>query len=112
VSILPLSSLGCQWEIPSKRNVANFPHQCIVGNYPQKGAAMTKLAIRKQQDFSMLIRAMRQRQGLSQAELAEQLGFSRDYLVELESGRSNLFITRLLRVLHEFDVSLSAEYSS
>lgn len=47
---------------------------------------------------------------MSQAELAERLAFSRDYMVDLESGKVNLWATRLFRVLHELDITVTLEY--
>lgn len=71
---------------------------------------MPDLHARKQQDVAAVIRAARARSGLSQAELAERLAFSRDYLVDLESGRSNLYMSRLLRVLHELGITVTLSY--
>jgi HTH-type transcriptional regulator/antitoxin HipB len=71
---------------------------------------MTKLRVRKQQDIAAVIRAAREDAGLSQAELAEQLVFSRDYMIDLESGKTNLFVSRLLRTLHKLGVTMTLEF--
>ena len=71
---------------------------------------MQRLTVRKQQDVAAVIRAARENAGLSQAELAEKLGFSRDYMVDIESGKSNLFTARLLRVLHELGIAMTLSY--
>jgi len=71
---------------------------------------MPTLAVRKQQDVAAVIRAAREDAGLSQAEVASRLVFSRDYMVDLESGKPNLFASRLLRVLHELGITMTLEY--
>ena len=45
--------------------------------------------------------------GMSQAELAEQLAFSRDYMIDLESGKPTVHLARLFRVLHELGISVT-----
>lgn len=71
---------------------------------------MPKLAARKLKDVAAVIRAAREDRGLSQGELAERLAFSRDYMVDLEAGRPNLYATRLFRVLHELGITVTLEY--
>jgi len=71
---------------------------------------MPKLTVRKQQDVAAVIRAAREEAGLSQADLAHKLAFSRDYMVDMESGKPNLFAARLLRVLHELRITATLEY--
>jgi HTH-type transcriptional regulator / antitoxin HipB len=65
---------------------------------------------RKQQDVSAVIRAAREDAGLSQTELAERLAFSRDYMVDLESGKGNVYTSRLFRVLHELGITVTLTY--
>ena len=71
---------------------------------------MPGLVIRKQQDIAAIVRAAREDAGLSQADLAAKLAFSRDYMIDIESGKPNVFVTRMLRVLHELGVSMTLEY--
>lgn len=71
---------------------------------------MPALTARKLKDVATVIKAAREDKGLSQAELAERLAFSRDYMVDLESGRPNVYTTRLFRVLHELGITLTLEY--
>ena len=71
---------------------------------------MPTLAARKLKDVAAVIRAAREDRGLSQSELAERLAFSRDYMVDLESGKPNVYATRLFRVLHELGITLTLEY--
>jgi transcriptional regulator with XRE-family HTH domain len=70
----------------------------------------TSIRARKLADVAAVIKAAREERGLTQAELAEKLVFSRDYMVGLESGRGNLYITRLFRVLHEVGISVTLTY--
>ena len=71
---------------------------------------MPSLSARKPSDLAAVIRAARDEAGISQAELADRLVFSRDYMVDLESGKSNLYATRLFRVLHELGITVTLEY--
>jgi HTH-type transcriptional regulator/antitoxin HipB len=47
---------------------------------------------------------------LSQSDLAERLAFSRDYMVDLESGKGSLYTSRLFRVLHELGITVTLTY--
>lgn len=71
---------------------------------------MPLLSARKPKDLAAVIRAAREDAGISQATLAEQLAFSRDYMVDLESGKPNLYVSRLFRVLHELGITMTLEY--
>lgn len=71
---------------------------------------MPALTARKLKDVAAVIKAAREDKGLSQGELAERLAFSRDYMVDLESGRPNVYTTRLFRVLHGLGITLTLEY--
>lgn len=71
---------------------------------------MPTLTARKLKDVAAVIRAAREDKGMSQSELAERLAFSRDYMVDLESGKPNVYATRLFRVLHELGITLTLEY--
>lgn len=71
---------------------------------------MPTLTTRKLQDVAAVIRAAREDAGLAQVELAERLAFSRDYMVELESGKGNIYTTRLFRALHELGITMTLTY--
>lgn len=73
---------------------------------------MTAIPARKPSDLAAVIRAAREDTGLSQAELAERLAFPRDYMVDLESGRPNLYAKRLFRVFHELDITVTLTFGS
>ncbi|MDR1807336.1 MAG: helix-turn-helix domain-containing protein [Propionibacteriaceae bacterium] len=70
----------------------------------------TSVQARKLADVAAVIRAAREDLGLTQAELAEKLVFSRDYMVGLESGQANLYTTRLFRVFHELGIRVTLTY--
>jgi HTH-type transcriptional regulator/antitoxin HipB len=55
------------------------------------------------------IRHYRRAAGLSQAELAEQVGVHRSYLSDLERGQSSEQVKRLLRILKQLGVRLTLD---
>jgi HTH-type transcriptional regulator / antitoxin HipB len=67
---------------------------------------MPRYEIERPRDLGSLIAMTREERGISQEELAEQLGFSRSYLSELESGRSTLQLARIFRALHALDATV------
>ena len=71
---------------------------------------MPVLKARKLNDISAAIKAAREDAGLRQDELAERLAFSRDYMIDLESGKGNVYTTRLFRVLHELGITITLTY--
>ncbi|KQR15890.1 helix-turn-helix domain-containing protein [Cellulomonas sp. Leaf334] len=60
-------------------------------------------------DLGDFLRDRRQQRGLTQAELADELGISRRYVVEIEQGKPSLYTDRLFAVLRELDIVLKAE---
>jgi transcriptional regulator with XRE-family HTH domain len=71
---------------------------------------MAVLKARKLKDIAAVIKAAREDAGLRQDELAERLAFSRDYMIDLESGKGNVYTTRLFRVLHELGITITLTY--
>lgn len=71
---------------------------------------MSTLKVRKQQDIAVAIRAARASSGRTQADLAEHLAIPVDYLGDLEAGRGTIYISRLLRTLHELGITVTLEY--
>ncbi|HEY5266514.1 MAG TPA: helix-turn-helix domain-containing protein [Acidimicrobiales bacterium] len=71
---------------------------------------MPILKTRKLNDIAAVIKAAREDAGLRQDELAERLAFSRDYMIDLESGKGNVYTTRLFRVLHELGITMTLTY--
>ena len=66
----------------------------------------TRAAVRSQVALGRELARLRFDRGLTQDELAEALGISRRYVYELESGRPNLFATRLFELLREVGAHL------
>jgi HTH-type transcriptional regulator/antitoxin HipB len=60
---------------------------------------MTVWRIYSAADFGLAIADMRRRQGLTQAQLAEQSGLTRDYLAHLETGRRSRSLEHIMRTL-------------
>jgi HTH-type transcriptional regulator/antitoxin HipB len=71
---------------------------------------MPMLTARKLADVAAVIKAAREDAGLSQSDLAERLAFSRDYMLDLESGKGSLYMSRLFRVLHELGIKVTLTY--
>ena len=71
---------------------------------------MPILKARKLNDIASVIKAAREDAGLRQDELAERLAFSRDYMIDLESGKGNVYTSRLFRVLHELGITMTLTY--
>jgi len=60
---------------------------------------VTRWTIHSGADFGLAIADMRRRQGLTQAQLAEQSGLTRDYLAHLETGRTSRSLDHIMRTL-------------
>jgi len=67
---------------------------------------MAKVRVRKGSDFSAVLVAARHQRGWTQADLAERIGVSRDYVGDIESGRLGKQVTRLLQSLGELGVEV------
>jgi HTH-type transcriptional regulator/antitoxin HipB len=50
-------------------------------------------------DLGLFLRDLRTQRGLTQAQLADELGVTRQYVVELEGGKPNLYSDRLFQTL-------------
>lgn len=66
--------------------------------------------VRKPRDIGDAIRAVREARGISQEDLAHANAYDRFYLNGLESGRSTLYVTRLLRTLKSLGITLSVTF--
>ena len=81
--------------------------------YPDtKDAIMPTVQVRKFRDIGPVIKAVRESRAMRQEDLAEQLAFSRDYLIDLEKGKGSLYITRLFRTLNELGITVTLTYPS
>ncbi|NLJ61801.1 MAG: helix-turn-helix transcriptional regulator, partial [Alcaligenaceae bacterium] len=61
------------------------------------------------EDFALLIRNRRRALGLSQAQLAEKVGASRQWLIDIEKGKPRAELGMVLQVLAELDVQLQVK---
>ena len=73
---------------------------------------MPTMQVRKFRDIGPVIKAVRESRAIRQEDLAEQLAFSRDYLIDLEKGKGSLYITRLFRALNELGITVTLTYQS
>jgi HTH-type transcriptional regulator/antitoxin HipB len=64
------------------------------------------VSIRTAADLGAVIRDHRRRQGLDQMALAKRVGVSRQWIVEVEKGKTRAGIGLLLRTLEALGVSL------
>ncbi|WP_402465301.1 helix-turn-helix transcriptional regulator [Isoptericola aurantiacus] len=60
-------------------------------------------------DLGRYVRQARKHHGLSQAALADELGLTRQYVSEVESGVGNLYITRLFEMFDELGIEVRLE---
>jgi len=64
------------------------------------------MRVRTPQDIGLTIRDRRLELGLDQAELAERIGVSRQWLVEIEKGKPRAEIGLVLRTLRELGLDV------
>ena len=64
---------------------------------------------RNARDIGRFAQQARKRRGPSQAALADELGLTRQYVSELESGVGNLYITRLFEVFDALGIDVRLE---
>lgn len=62
-------------------------------------------------DLGRFLRDLRVQRGLTQAQLAEDLGVTRQYVAEIENGKPNLYSERLFQSLRLLGGRLRAEQS-
>jgi HTH-type transcriptional regulator / antitoxin HipB len=66
-------------------------------------------AVHTPEDLGRFLARVRQDHGLTQQELAEDLGVSRRYVSEIENGKPGLYTERLFQMLRLLGVRLRAE---
>jgi len=71
---------------------------------------MPTIGITNFKDLGAVIKAVRESQGIRQEDVSDTLGFSRNYLREIESGKPNLFASRLFRTLNKLGIRLTVTY--
>ena len=62
-------------------------------------------------DLGRFLRDLRVQRGLTQAQLAEELGVTRQYVAEIEQGKPNLYSERVFQSLRLLGGRLRAEQS-
>lgn len=72
-------------------------------------AAGPGAAVHTSEDLGRFLARVRQDHGLTQEELAEDLGVSRRYVSEIENGKPGLYTERLFQMLRLLRVRLRAE---
>ena len=94
-------------EIFSRQAMWGFPHVNV-------GVVMARrtIEVRKPRDIGDAIRAVREARGISQEDLAQANAYDRFYLYRLETGRSTVYITRLLRTLKSLGITLSVTFDA
>lgn len=60
-------------------------------------------------DLGRFVQQARRRRDISQAALADELGLTRQYVSEVESGAGNLYITRLFEIFDELGIDVRLE---
>lgn len=70
------------------------------------------MLIRTPREVGLLVRDRRRAIGLTQGELAERVGASREWIRQLESGKPRLELGLTLRALSALGIALTAEYGS
>jgi HTH-type transcriptional regulator / antitoxin HipB len=66
------------------------------------------MLIRSPSDLGALIRGTRRQLGLEQSALAEKIGVSRQWIIEIEKGKPRAAIGLILRTLNALDICLDA----
>jgi len=73
---------------------------------------MARWNISRGADFGRAIAEIRARRNLTQAQLADEGGLTRDYLAHLEAGRTVTLLEHLLRVLRRSGATVTVTWPS
>ena len=68
--------------------------------------------IRRSTDLGLAIRELRKSKGISQMDLAKKANISRQWIIEIEKGKSTAEIGKVFRVVAALDVRIKLEDSS
>lgn len=71
---------------------------------------MAVFEIRSGKDIGSAISDMRQRRGRSQSDVAEDAGLTRDYLAQIERGRTSSLLEHELRVLRRMGARITVTF--
>lgn len=63
--------------------------------------------VRSPEDLGAYLARLRRANGLTQDELADQLGISRRYVYEIESGEPNLYARRLFEMINLLEATVT-----
>lgn len=66
--------------------------------------------VRSPEDLGAYLARLRFAHGLTQDELAEQLGISRRYIYEIEAGKPNLYARRLFEIINLLGATVTVAY--
>ena len=66
-------------------------------------------SVQEARDLGSLIRDARRRRGLAQQQLADRVGVSRQWIVEIEKGKPRAALDLVLRTLRALGLTLSIE---
>jgi y4mF family transcriptional regulator len=70
------------------------------------------MIIRDPKELGSLIKHVRTRRGLTQADLAMQVGASRKWIIDLESGKRTTDLSLVMRTLNVLGIALDAHERS
>ena len=71
---------------------------------------MPTIPVTRLRDLTAVVKAVRESRQLTQEELATSLAISPQYLQLMESGKPNLYTTRLFRILNRLGIKVSVTY--
>ena len=71
---------------------------------------MSTYQIRSESDLGMVIADQRRAVGLTQADLAERAGLSRDYIAKIENGRTSSVMTHAFRLLRRLGATITITF--
>jgi HTH-type transcriptional regulator/antitoxin HipB len=67
------------------------------------------MRVRNSSELGGLIRETRRQQGLDQSELAQQVGVSRQWIIDIEKGKPRAAVGLILRTLNALGIRLDAQ---
>lgn len=70
---------------------------------------MAKTVVRSPERLGEVLARIRTERGLTQAQLADDLGIDRRYIYAIESGAPNLYARRLFEVMDTLGVTVTIE---
>lgn len=71
---------------------------------------MSTYQVRSESDLGMVIADQRRAVGLTQADLAERSGLSRDYIAKIENGRTSSVMAHTFRLLRRLGATITITF--